>query len=512
MARLNNRNTNAKSKVAIKATDSVGANHKGALGSIKTPKSELFLLGVSSFNEDKFYETVCETNKRIAVLTDAVLKEADGPTWLYDFVKYLRSTANMRTISIVIALETASNMLKAGIPGGRQIVNVALQRADEPGEAIAYWHSKYGRKIPAAVKRGIADAVVRLYNEYSVLKYDSASNAYRFADVIQLVHPNPQDATQSAVFNLALNRRYGNNSSIELLSKSEARSGVTGTELRDMANEGTLTAYVRKAGLTWESVSGRIVGGMDAKVWEQLIPTMGYMATLRNLRNFIEAGVSVEVLDSVAKRISDKDQVAKSKQLPFRFYSAYKATSSSDQFKLAIGRAFDASVQNVPSLPGRTLVLVDMSGSMYWDHSKHSGANLAETAALFGVAVAQRADNANLVTFGTTSREHKFSSTESSLSLVNRIDSGLGGTDINAALDLHFNGQDRVIVITDDQYSAPLKTDGKTPFYIWNLAGYRVGSKTDSNITYIGGGLSDASFKTVPLIEAARDSNWPWEQ
>ena len=59
MARLNNSNTNAKSKVAIKATDSVVANHKGALGSIKTPKSELFLLGVSSFNEDKFYETVC---------------------------------------------------------------------------------------------------------------------------------------------------------------------------------------------------------------------------------------------------------------------------------------------------------------------------------------------------------------------------------------------------------------------------------------------------------------------
>ena len=512
MAKLNGAGTRAKPTSAVKAVKATAKNHNGAKGNLRTAKSELFLLGVSSFNEGKFYETVAEQHKRICVLVNSVLDEADGYFWLYQFAKYLRNEANIRTTSIIVAIETAKAMIDRQIPGGRGIVNVALQRADEPGEAIAYWHSKYGRKIPAAVKRGIADAVVRLYNEYSVLKYDSAKNAYRFADVIQLVHPNPQDAMQSAVFNLALNRRYGNDSQIELLSKSKARAGVTGAELRNMANEGTLTEYVRKTGLTWESVSGRIIGGMDAKVWEQLIPTMGYMATLRNLRNFIEAGVSVEVLDSVAKRISDKDQVAKSKQLPFRFYSAYKATSSSDQFKLAIGRAFDASVQNVPSLPGRTLVLVDMSGSMYWDHSKHSGANLAETAALFGVAVAQRADNANLVTFGTTSSEHKFNPTESSLSLVNRIDSDLGGTNINAALDLHFNGQDRVIVITDEQYGAPLNTDGKTPFYIWNLAGYRVGSKTDSNITYIGGGLSDASFKTVPLIEAARDSNWPWEQ
>ena len=504
MARLNNSNTKAKSNVAIEATDSVGVNHNGALGSIKTPKSELFLLGVSSFNEDKFYEAAVATHKRIAVLTDAVLKEADGPTWLYDFVKYLRSTANMRTISIVIALETANNMLKAGITGGRQIVNVALQRADEPGEALAYWHSRFGRNIPSPVKRGIADAAVRLYGEYSLYKYDSSRKAYRFADVIQLTHPNPKDSSQSEVFKAALDRRYGNSTDIGSL-----RSSVSGEELRNMAENGKLTDFMRETGMTWEAVSGKIVGGMDAVVWEQIIPTLGYMALLRNLRNFSDAGISHSVVDKINARISDPKNVAESKQLPFRFWSAYEANKDNDNYSLALSRAFDASVSNIPELPGNTLILVDMSGSMFYSHSQHSNLSYADTAALFGATLALRSDKATLVTFGTNSATHPFSKGESAFRLTSKIKHGMGGTSINSAIRRHLYRQDRVVLLTDEQYNSGLETDGRTPFYIWNLAGYRFGSKHDDNIFY-GGGLNDSAFAFISQVEAARNHDWPW--
>ena len=55
---------------------------------------------------------------------------------------------------------------------------------------------------------------------------------------------------------------------------------------------------------------------------------MGYMALLRNLRNFDQAGVSDAVAAQVAARLADPAQVARSRQLPMRFLSAYRARPS----------------------------------------------------------------------------------------------------------------------------------------------------------------------------------------
>ena len=59
---------------------------------------------------------------------------------------------------------------------------------------LAYWTSRYGRAVPKPVKRGVADAVTRLYDERAFLRYDSAGRGFRFSDVIDLVHPLPAAA------------------------------------------------------------------------------------------------------------------------------------------------------------------------------------------------------------------------------------------------------------------------------------------------------------------------------
>jgi hypothetical protein len=51
----------------------------------------------------------------------------------------------------------------------------------------------------------------------------------------------------------------------------------------------------------------------------------------------------------------------------------------------------------------------------------------------------------------------------------------------------------------------------EVPVYTWNLAGHRAGhgpSGTANRHTF--GGLSDAAFRMVPLLEAGRDADWPW--
>ena len=108
--------------------------------------------------------------------------------WMTGFLGWLRSDANMRTASVIGAAEALKALLDANQPGGRALVASVLQRADEPGELLAYWHSRYGRNEPKPLKRGIADALVRLYTEYALLKYDTGSHGYRFADVIERVH------------------------------------------------------------------------------------------------------------------------------------------------------------------------------------------------------------------------------------------------------------------------------------------------------------------------------------
>ncbi|MEU6153777.1 hypothetical protein ABZ816_27625 [Actinosynnema sp. NPDC047251] len=68
----------------------------------------------------------------------------------------------MRTGSVVGAAEFVRARLDAARDGlpvddsvtSRSVVDSVLQHADEPGELLAYWTTRYGRAIPKPVKRG----------------------------------------------------------------------------------------------------------------------------------------------------------------------------------------------------------------------------------------------------------------------------------------------------------------------------------------------------------------------
>lgn len=73
------------------------------------------------------------------------------------FLPWLRDEANMRSAPVVAALEAVRARLAAGLNGGnRQLVASVLRRADEPGEALAYWTSTHGR---AAIGGGMPSSV-----------------------------------------------------------------------------------------------------------------------------------------------------------------------------------------------------------------------------------------------------------------------------------------------------------------------------------------------------------------
>src|SRR5690606_10636363 len=175
---------------------------------------------------------------------------------------------------------------------------------------------------------------------------------------------------------------------------------------RDLLTRPDAGDFLKHAGMTWEALAGWLQGPMDKDAWEAIIPSMGVMALARNLRNFDEAGVSDAAAAQVCARFADPEQVAKSRMFPFRWWAAYKHAPSL-RWAHALEQALGHSLANVPRLAGSTLILVDRSPSMFpgygFSTPNRSDITLAEQAAVFGSALALRAEKPTLVEFGSES-------------------------------------------------------------------------------------------------------------
>lgn len=499
-----------------------GRTHEGAPGYARTAQGELFLLAVSNMvGEDTFYEHGTGRDDRYTQLVHQVA--ISDPQWTEAFLGWLRTEANMRSASVAGALEAAKAMLAANISGSRRLVASVLRRADEPGEALAYWTSRYGRAIPKPVKRGVADAVVRLYTEYSLLKYDTAAKGFRFADVIDLVHPTPCAPWQSDLFKVALERRHQREHlSIGELPMLTANAGLRAAAAQD-ASVLADAERLKVAGMTWEDVLSLAGPSVSKKLlWQELIPSMGYMALLRNLRNFDEAGVCDPVAAAVAKRLSDPDNVAKSRQFPFRFLAAHEQAPT-QRWGHALDKALQASLANLPALPGRTLILVDTSASMTQrGFSARSKMTPAKAAAVFGIALAAKGEKVDLHGFADRVFQHLIAKRASVLKEVDRFLARIGevghGTQIAASIRAAYKRHDRVVIISDMQtmdgaYGRGVSeaVPAQVPIYGFNLGGYQHAAfATGSANRHEFGGLTDATFRMIPLLEAGTNANWPW--
>lgn len=491
---------------------------EGAPGFTRTPKSELFLLGVSTMaGADTFYEAAADRDERFRALI-AEVATAD-PEWFARFVPWLRTGALLRTGSVVAALEGARAQVAAGIPGSRAVVSAALQRADEPGEAVAYWLGRYGRALPKPVKRGVADAVTRLYHERSLVKYDSDRAAVRFGDVIELTHPGARDERQGDLFRHALDRRHQRANPLPAsLTVLAARAELLATPV-DRRARLTDSAVLGTAGMTWEALAGWRQSTMDAAAWSAIIPTMGYLALLRNLRNFDRAGVGDAVAETVAAKLADPGEVARSRVLPMRFLSAYNAAPSL-RWAYALEKAMQLALANVPALGARSLILIDTSGSMTQGFSKDGTLRYWDAATVFGLALTARAAEATVVSFSNGSKVFPAVRGESVLAGLRRFkEKGYflnGGTATERAVRQHYAGHDRVVILTDEQahwHHAPdaaAAVPARVPVYTWNLAGYRVGHTPQEGNRFTFGGLSDSAFAMIPLIEAGAREQWPF--
>ncbi|MFF4697587.1 TROVE domain-containing protein [Streptomyces chattanoogensis] len=508
--------------------------YEGGAARTRSAKDDLVLLAVVNMTgEQTFYEQAGDRDDRFSGLVRTVAVQDRDAEWTAGFIGWLRGAAQMRSASLVAAAEAVAARLAAGLHGGnRRLIDAACLRADEPGELLAYWRGRYGRTVPQPVKRGLADAVRRLYTERALLKYDTDSHAYRFADVLELTHPapDPAKAWQGDLFRHALDRRHHREQpapeSLPTLRARAALLELPADGRRALLGRPDAARTLRAAGMTWEALAGWLQGPMDAGAWAAVVPSMGYMALLRNLRNLDEAGVPDDLAQAVADRLADPAEVARSRQFPYRFLSAYRAAPSL-RWGHALEKALTAATANIPALPGRTLVLVDTSASMGGTVSARSVIRHVDVGALFGAALAHRGCAVDLVGYASGHFRHPLTAGGSVLRDTEAFCARIGevghGTETVAALRAAYDGHDRVVIVSDMQTFADRRSGwnvpaseavpATVPMFGVNTTGYAAASiDTGKPLRYEIGGFSDKLFTMIGLLSETGQARRPWEE
>lgn len=541
MARFNTRDHTNKKSSAIATTGETARNHYGAQGFKRDQKSDLYLLAVSFMGGDKnYYESSDERYQRLISLTGAIAVE--DPEWLTEMIRWVRNGAYMRTVAGVMAVEAVMARLafarvqdekyrtsqKPGVNAA--MIDAACARADEPGEILAYYLSKWSKPIPNPIEKGLEMAVQRLYTQRGFLRYGgTTTKSITMQDVLRLSHAkaDPEKPDQNALFSYITNPGQGaEDLNLAKIATRNRLMAVPQDQRRTLLGTEPTNTLLRKGEMGWEHISAWL-GSMDKEAWEAVIPGMGVMAMLRNLRNFDQVGISDAHVRMVTDTISNVDEVRQARALPMRFLSAYR-NAPSLRWAWPLEQGLNHSLQNVPEIGGRNLILVDVSPSMTWGKiSDKSQLSYYDAAAIFGAVMAVRNPHSHLVQFGGDSKIVPIAEGESVLKVIEKFHE-ISYTNIPGAVQKWFGSHDRVIIVTDEQSSGwgnqyaqfmevmrnvrsivPVKV----PVYTWNLAGFGVAHQPANvdNMHVFGGGFSDAAFGMIKFIENGAKASWPWE-
>ena len=275
--------------------DYLTTNHEGAIAWRMTPEWELYTTVVTTMGvEDKFYESGEVRIRRIADLVRKV-----KPEFVAQLAVYTREQMHLRSVPLLLLVELAQ------CHHGDSLVSRAvcrtIQRSDEITELLMCYQWRTGKTdlsgLSCQLRKGLAEAFNK-FDEYQFAKYDRKDRKVTLRDALILVHPKPKDDQQANIF------RKIKSDTLETPATWETELSAVGQHHFDSQEE---------------------KDNAKREVWKKLVHSrrLGYMATLRNLRNMLKLGMDKDTMQMVCDFIANPEAVRKSKQLPFRFLSAF---------------------------------------------------------------------------------------------------------------------------------------------------------------------------------------------
>jgi len=450
--------------------------HEGARARVITPEQALRRSVLSCMLwEGEFYEDGVQIAGRIHELVPQVEAEKVAA-----MAVEARERMKLRHAPLLLVREMARYATHRGLVA--ETLERVIQRADELSEFVAIYWAMGRQPLSAQVKKGLAAAFGK-FDEYALAKYDRAG-AVRLRDVLFLCHARPVDETQAALWKRLVDNHLATPD-------------------------------------TWEvslSASGRDSQGQPVEkreTWERLLSQhkLGAMALLRNLRNMQKADVDLELIRKAL------DAMKAERVLPFRFVSAAK---HAPRLEPELEGAMFKCLEGHERLAGKTILIVDCSGSMHGQISRKSELDRLSAAAALAMLLCEICDEvAVYATAGNDStRIHATMLVPSrrgfalrdllAYEKTSRVIGG-GGIFLKQVIDYVRKEEkekaDRIIVITDEQDCDLVnKPTSAHPFgrtnYLINVASFKNGIGY-GEWTHIDG-WSEAVIAYIAELEAAQ--------
>lgn len=344
-----------------------------------------------------------------------------------------------------------------------------------------------GRRIKRVAGRWLADRMT----PYWAIKYGGASRGYSLKDLVRIYHP--KGASKAALFT----HLAGKSTSLAELPQLAAYA-----DLKRATTDDDRAAAIVAGRLPHEVVTPFI--GSSRRLWSALVPQLPVFALLRHLAALERHGVLDAHREHVTALFTNPRVIEASKILPFRFLTAAGKVQSA-WVKDALREALELSFASVPSVTGRTAVMLDRSGSM---------SGFMQTAALFAICTLRKAElNGRLLAFDHELEEVSVSARDSVLTQAQAI-KARGGTNVALPMERLLKDRDRVdniVMITDEQQNqgTPFvdvldryraKVNPNVNVFIIDVSPYRHGltPKADARTWYVYG-WSDQALKFVAL-------------
>lgn len=446
-------------------------NYAGGESYKSSDKLEFISILFTSFLKNQFYRSETETIQKIKDLVSKLDKKFVAKASIY-----ARTVFGMRSVSHLVAGEIAYiNRSKKGITGEtwtKHYFDNIIYRCDDMMEILSYYLHTYGKPIPAALRKGFRTAIQR-FNRYQIGKYKKSNSDLSLIDLVKLIRPKANQNLNDLI--------HGTLESPETWEVELTKAGQNGKSKKE--------------------------------AWTKLVQEkkLGYFALLRNLRNILQE--ANEITPEVVKQLLDEKLIKKSLVLPFRFLTAINEIEKiniegSRQILMALNKAVDISLNNVPKFDGKTLIALDTSGSMV--------GKPAEIGSLFS-AILYKNNDADFMNFSSKAIYQNLNPMDSTLTIAKGVKFQNGGTDFHCIFQTAKKKYDRIFILSDmqgwigfdtpvaDYKSYKIKTGANPIIYSFDLAGYGTMQFPEKNV-YCIAGFSEKIFDIIRFMESDKNA------
>jgi len=471
-----------------------------------------------SLEEDVLSLLVCNTlsntfyvgKKEIQKETLDVFKEITekNPTFFADAIVYARNNGLMRFSPIVglVVLSTAKDKSYF-----KKIFSKVILIPDDIREFVQLCRNKNIRQGLGGAALDETKKYLSKLSEYHAVKYGGESEGMSLRDVLRMSHPKPANKNQEEIYKWLVKGWESVGS-----EPSQTTPIIWALEtIKRTSDEDIICNLITTYNLTWEVVVPS-VKKMTPKIWTALLQKMPYMATLRNLNTMDRNGVFKDKsnVDLVIERLSKRENVLKSKQLPFRFYSAHREFKGNQQIQDAIVDALELSSENVEQIDVPVCIANDISGSMRSTVSDKSSIRYCDITAILSACMLKRCKDVTVLSFNDEVQVPKVSQRDSIMTTTQKLSRTEGSTDLGAPIRYLTDKKQKVdifIGITDNEdwsghgflndwkdYQRQVNKNAKA--FLINIAPYRdyVAPPSEKSVHFISG-WNDSVLKYIQL-------------